>query len=64
MMRIFMLSVTELSTSLNNECCCADYINAELHAESRGIGTTNVCREIGLLLSFVYFFGWVAHQCC
>jgi hypothetical protein len=24
----------------------------------------NVCREIGWLLSFVYSFGWVAHQCC
>jgi hypothetical protein len=24
----------------------------------------NVCREKGLLLSFVYKFGWVARQCC
>jgi hypothetical protein len=25
---------------------------------------SNVCREIGWLLSFVYTFGRVAHQCC
>jgi hypothetical protein len=24
----------------------------------------NVCREKGLLLSFVYKFGWVASRCC
>jgi hypothetical protein len=24
----------------------------------------NVCREKGLLLSFVYKFGWVARRCC
>jgi hypothetical protein len=28
----------------------------------RGIGT-NICRAKGSLLSFVYKFGWVAHQC-
>jgi hypothetical protein len=26
--------------------------------------STNVCREIGWLFSFVYIFGQVAHQCC
>jgi hypothetical protein len=28
------------------------------------VGHINVCREKGSLLSFVYIFGWVAHQCC
>jgi hypothetical protein len=26
--------------------------------------TTNVCREIGSLLNFVYYLGQVAYQCC
>jgi hypothetical protein len=28
------------------------------------IAAIYVCREIGLLLSFVYFFGLVTRQCC
>jgi hypothetical protein len=39
-------------------------ITNNLYNYNFSMASTNVGREIGELLSFLYFFGWVAQQCC
>ncbi len=51
-----LVKVKECSVQLN--------ISSQSKSFSENFHGTNVCREIGLLLSFVYIFGWVACRCC
>ncbi len=41
-----------------------DKISNNLYNYNFSMASTNVGREIGQLLSFIYFFGRVACQCC